>query len=80
MSVGKQSGVGFPNLGSYLIFNTMNCSLWASSKSLTPYSIQFISNYKFLLRPLPGPAFLFFFLSPILTLFVIAPRWNWNGH
>ena len=33
-------------------------------KSLMPYSIQFINNYKFLLWPLPGPAFLLFFLSP----------------
>ena len=29
-----------------------------------PYSIQFINNYKFLLRPLLVPAFLLFFLSP----------------
>ena len=28
------------------------------------YRIQFINNYTFLLRPLPGPAFLLFFLSP----------------
>ena len=33
-------------------------------KSLMPYSIQFINNYKFFLRPLLGPAFLLFFLSP----------------
>ena len=42
----------------------MNYSLWTCSKSLMPYSIQFINNYKFLLQPLPGPAFLLFFLSP----------------
>jgi len=39
----------------------MNCSLWTCSKSLIPYSIQFI---KFLLWPLPRLAFLLFFLSP----------------
>ena len=49
--------------GSYLVFKIMNCSLWTCSKSLMPYSIQFINNYKFFLRPL-GPAFLLFFLSP----------------
>ena len=56
-------GVGFPTPGSYPVFKTINCSLWTCSKSLMPYSIQFINNYTFLLHPLPGPAFLFFFLS-----------------
>ena len=41
----------------------MNCSLWTCSKSLMPYNIQFINNYKFLLWPFPWPAFLLFFLS-----------------
>ena len=50
--------------GSYFVFKTMNCSLWTHSKSLMPYSIQFINNYTFLLWTLPGPAFLLFFLSP----------------
>ena len=44
----------------------MNCSLLTCSKSFMPYSIQFINNYKFLLWPLPGPAFLLFFLSPTI--------------
>ena len=61
MPAEKQSGVGFLTPGSYLVFKTMNCSLWTCSKSLIPYSIQFI---KFLLWPLPGLAFLLFFLSP----------------
>ena len=64
MPVKKQSGVGFPTPGSYLVFKAMNCSLWTCSKSLMPYSIQFIKNYKFLLQTLLGPAFLLFFLSP----------------
>ena len=64
MPVEKQSGVSFLTPGSYLIFKTMNCSLWTFSKSLMPYIIQFINNYKFLLWPLWGPAFLLFFLSP----------------
>ena len=64
MPVEKQSGVRFLTLGSYLVFKIMNCSLWTYSKSLMPYSIQFISNYKFILLPLSGPAFLLFFLSP----------------
>ena len=80
MPVEKQSGVGFPTPGSYLVFKIMNCSLWTCSKSLMPYSIQFINNYKFLLQPLSGPAFLLFFLSHTLTLFVIALLWNWNGN
>ena len=42
----------------------MNCSLWTGSKTLMPYSIQFINNYKFLLQPLTRPAFLLVFLSP----------------
>ena len=41
-----------------------NCSLWTCSRSLMPYSIQFINNYKFLSQPLLRPAFLLFFLSP----------------
>ena len=61
MPVEKQSGVGFLTPGLYLVFKTMNCSLWTCSKSLIPYSIQFI---KFLLWPLPRLAFLLFFLSP----------------
>ena len=64
MPVEKQSGVSFPTPGSYLVFKIMNCSLWTCSKILMPYSIQFINNYKFLLWPLSGPAFLLFFLSP----------------
>ena len=64
MPVEKQSGVGFLIPRSYLVFKIMNYSLWTCSKSLMPYSIQFINNYKFLLQPLPGPAFLLFFLSP----------------
>ena len=40
-----------------------NCSLWTCSRSLMPYSIQFINNYKFLSQPLLRPAFLLFFLS-----------------
>ena len=64
MPVEKQSGVGFPTPGSYLVFKIMNCSLWTCSRSLMPYSIQFINNYKFLLWPLPGPALLLFFPSP----------------
>ena len=42
--VEKQSRVGFPTSGSYLVFKIMNCSLWTCSKSLMPYSIQFINN------------------------------------
>ena len=64
MPVEKQSEVGFPTPGSYLVFKIMNRSLWTCSKSLMPYSIQVINNYQFLLRPLPRPAFLLFFLSP----------------
>ena len=64
MPVEKQSGVGFLTPGSYLVFKTMNSSLWTCSKSLMSYSTQFINNYKFLLWPLLGPAFLLFFLSP----------------
>ena len=44
----------------------MNYSLWTCSKSLMSYNIQFINNYKFLLWPLPGPAFLLFFLCPAI--------------
>ena len=77
MPVKKQSGVGFLPPGSYLVFKTMNCSLWTCPKSLMPCSIQFINNYKFLLRPLPGP-FLLFFLSPtgchVLLQRVSQPR------
>ena len=62
----RKSGVGFPTPGSYLVCTIMNCPLWTCSKSLMPYSIQFINNYNFLLWPLPEPAFLFFFLSPIV--------------
>ena len=47
---------------------TPDCSLWTCSKSLMPYSIQFINNYKFLLRSLLEPAFLLFFLSPTVFL------------
>ena len=64
MPVEKQSGVGFLTPGSYLVFKIMSCSLWTYSKSPMPYSIQFINNCKFLLQPLAGPAFLFFFLPP----------------
>ena len=64
MAVEKQSGVGFLTPGSHLVFKIMNCSIWTCSKSLTPDSIQFINNYKFLLQPLLGPACLLFFLSP----------------
>ena len=64
MPVEKQSGVGFLTPESYLVFKIMNCSLWTFPKNLMPYSIQFINNYKFILQPLPGPAFLLFFLSP----------------
>ena len=69
MPVEKQSGVGFLTPGSYLVFKIMSWSLWTCSKSLMPYSIQFINNYKFLLQPLLGPAFLLFFLSPTM------PEW-----
>ena len=68
--VEKQSGVGLVTPVSYLVFKTMNCSLWTCSKSLMPYSIQFINNYTFLLGRLPGPVFLLLFLSPILTEFL----------
>ena len=64
MPVEKQSGVGFLTPGLYLVFKTMNCSLWTCSKSLMPYSIQFINNYKFLLQPLLRPAFLLLCLFP----------------
>ena len=64
MPVEKQSGVCFLTQGSYVVFKIMNCALWTCSKSFMPYSIQFINNYKFLLWPLPGHAFLLFFLSP----------------
>ena len=64
MPVEKKSGVGFLTRGLHLVFKIMNCSLWTYSKSLMPYSIQFINNYKFLLWTLSGPAFLLFFLSP----------------
>ena len=87
MPVGKQL-VNFPIPGSYLVFKIMNYSFWICSKSLMPYSIQFINNYKFLLQPLLGPAFLLFFLSPtkydrglhqnlqklLLQLLVFSPR------
>ena len=78
MSVCKQSGVGFPNLGSYLVFNIMNYFLWICSKSLMLYSIQFINNYKFILQPLPGPAFLFFFLSPTPILLFSSISLHWS--
>ena len=50
----------------HILFSRLwtNCSLWTCSNSLMPYRIQFINNYKFLLQPLSGPAFLLFFLSP----------------
>ena len=62
--------------GSYLVFKIMNCSLWICSKSLMPYSIQFISNYKFLLRSFLGPAFLLFFLSPTSPPFWFCMWWE----
>ena len=65
-----------PTPGSYLVFKIMNCSLWICSKSLMPYSIQFISNYKFLLRPFLGPAFLLFFLSPTSPPFWFCTWWE----
>ena len=74
----KQSGVGFPTPGSYLVFKIMNCSIWTCSKSLMPYSIQFINNYKFLLQPLLGPAFLFFFLSPTPILLFSSISMHWS--
>ena len=84
MPVEKQSGVSFSTPGSYLVFKIMNCSLWTCSKSLMPYSIQFINNYKFLLWPLLGPAFLLFFLSPTEGddrgwdgWMVSLMRWTW---
>jgi len=76
MPVEKQSGVGFPTPVSYLVFKTMNCSLWTCSKSLMPYSIQFINNYKFLLRPFLGPDFLLFFLSPTSPPFWFCMWWE----
>ena len=69
MPVEKQSGVGFPTPGSYLVFRIMNCPLWTCSKSLMPDSIQFINNNTFIFWPLLGPAFLLFFLSPTMTAF-----------
>ena len=51
----------FSDPGSPLVFKIMNCSLRTCSKSLMPYSIQFINNYKLILRVLPGPAFFFYF-------------------
>ena len=50
----------------HILFSRLwtNCSLWTCSNSLMPYRIQFINNCKFILWPLPGPAFLLFFLSP----------------
>ena len=68
MPVEKESGVDFLTPGSYLVFKTMNCSLCICSKSLMPYSIQFINNYKYLLWTLLGPAFLLFFLSPTVKM------------
>ena len=73
MPVEKQSGVGSPTPGLYLVFKIMNCSLWTCSKSLMPYSSQFINNYKCLLWPWPGPAFLLFFLS-------LTTHSSHNGH
>ena len=66
MPVEKQSGVSFPTPGSYLVFKIMNCSLWTCSKSLMPYSIQFINNYKFFCSPCQG--LLFFYSSCLLQL------------
>ena len=68
MPVEKQSGVGSLTPGSYLVFKIMNCSLWTCSKNLMPYSIQFVNNYKFLLWPLLGPAFL-----PVSYMYI---QWN----
>ena len=76
MPVEKESGVGFLTPGSYLVLKIMNHSLWTCSKSLMPYSIQFISNCKFLLWPLPGPGFLLFFLSPTSPPFWFCTWWE----
>ena len=66
-----------PTPGSYLVFKIMNCSLWICSKSLMPYSIQFINNYqKFLLQPLPRPAFVLFFRSPTSAPFWFCTWWE----
>ena len=80
MPVEKQSGVGFLNPGSYLVFKTMSSSLWTCSKSLMLYSIQFINNYKFLLWLLLEPAFLLFFLSPTSPPFWFCTWWEMVGN
>ena len=76
MPVEKQSGVGFLTPGSYLVFKIMSWSLWTCSKSLMPYSIQFINNYKFLLWHLPGPTFVLFFLSSTSPPFWFCTWWE----
>ena len=77
--------VGFPTLGSYIVFKIMNCSLWTCSKSLMPYSIQFINNYKFLLHPCWG--LVFFYSSCLLHLcwvflfvFPLMGKAEWGGN
>ena len=76
MPVEKQSGVGFLTPGSYLVFKIMSWSLWTCSKSLMPYSIQFINNYKFLLWHLPGPTFVLFFLFSTSPPFWFCTWWE----
>ena len=58
------------------VFKNKNRSLWTCSKSLMPYSIQFTNNYKFLLRPLPGPAFLLLSLAPTSRPFWFCTWWE----
>ena len=68
-----------PTSGSYLVFKLWTVPSGLVPRDFMPYCIQFINNYKFLLRPSPGPAFLLFFLSPTLltdiTFLHLRIRW-----
>ena len=64
MPVEKQSEVTFPTPGSYLVFKTVNCSLWICFKSL----ILIASSLSIIINFFCGPCWdlLFFYSSCLL--------------